>query len=56
MIYSHHKSDQKPHFDVDHSLRIEWTEETMDDAIKRLKAVIRNEMPDATPDDSAVEA
>lgn len=46
VIYSC-REDQKAHFDVDHSLRIEWTESTMDKAAKKLKAVIRNAMPDA---------
>lgn len=55
VIYSCHK-DHKPHFDVDHSLRIVWGADTMDDAAKLLKAVIRNAMPDATLDDDVAEA
>lgn len=54
VIYSC-REDHKAHFDVDHSLRIEWTEATMDKAVKKLKAVIRNAMPDATQSDKEPE-
>ncbi len=35
------------HFDVDHSLRIEWDPENTQTALDRLKATIRNTLPDA---------
>jgi hypothetical protein len=46
VIYTCKKGD-KAHFDVDHSLRIEWDPAQIDDALARLKATIRNALPDA---------
>jgi hypothetical protein len=38
------------HFDVDHSLRINWNPADIEPAIARIKATIRNALPDALPD------
>lgn len=38
------------HFDVDHSLRIEWNPDNLEPALARLKATIRNALPDALPE------
>lgn len=37
----------KPHFDVEHSLRIEWESDNIDAALRAVKATIRNSIPDA---------
>ncbi len=50
VIYTLKESTDKAHFDVDHSLRIVWSPDKVDDALKRLKATIRNELSDATPE------
>lgn len=42
------KSGDKAHFDVDHSLRITWSPDTIESALQLMKATIRNELPDAT--------
>lgn len=47
------REDEKPHFDVDHSLRVVWSPTTLDIAIERLKATIRNALPDAQPEPDA---
>ncbi|MBS0240151.1 MAG: hypothetical protein JSR89_17185 [Proteobacteria bacterium] len=49
VIYCCHE-DEKAHFDVDHSWRVVWSPVTIDTAIDRLKATIRNALPDATPE------
>jgi len=38
------------HFDVDHSLRIMWDPRNLLPALERIKATIRNALPDATPE------
>ena len=50
VIYTLKEGADKAHFDVEHSWRISWREDNMEDALKRLKATIRNEFPDATAD------
>lgn len=46
------RADDKPHFDVDHSWRVVWSPETIDSAIERVKATIRNALPDALQEPS----
>jgi len=41
------REGHKAHFDVDHSLRIEWSPEKFDVALDLIRATIRNAMPDA---------
>jgi hypothetical protein len=48
VIYTCRAGD-KAHFDVDHSLRIEWDFKNLPLALDRLKATIRNSFPDAYP-------
>lgn len=43
------------HFDVDHSLRIEWNPQKLDEALNRLKATIRNALPDALTEAEAAQ-
>ena len=38
------------HFDVDHSLRVNWNLDNLKPALDRLKATIRNALPDALPE------
>jgi hypothetical protein len=38
------------HFDVDHSLRIVWDPANLQVAFERVKATIRNALPEATPE------
>ncbi len=41
------REGESAHFDVDHSLRIEWSPDAMEPALERIKATIRNSLPDA---------
>jgi hypothetical protein len=52
VIYCCHESE-KAHFDVDHSWRVVWSPQTIDSAIERLKATIRNALPDALQESSS---
>lgn len=46
------KKGEEAHFDVDHSLRVEWDPENISEALSVVKATIRNELPDALPNPS----
>ena len=52
VIYLRNEDDQKKaHFDVEHSFRIEWKADSMEAALRKLKATIREAMPDAIMQD-----
>jgi len=44
------RDKERPHFDVDHSLRVNWQPDNLDDAFEQVKAIIRNAFPDARPE------
>jgi len=44
------RKDTQPHFDVEHSFRINWDPDNMEPAFRTLKATIRNALPDAKPE------
>ena len=49
VIYTCREGDSA-HFDVDHSLRISWNPDNLKPALDRLKATIRNALPDSFPE------
>ena len=50
VIYTRRTESERAHFDVEHSWRVDWTEDTMDKALKHLQDIIRNALPDAVPE------
>ena len=49
MIYTC-KEGQQTHFDVNHLWQVNWHPDRIPEALSKLKAAIRYEMPDATPE------